>query len=49
MESYLAVYEVRPRWKVVYVHSFYTRMYSHYCVAAKRAENIIITHRGIQL
>ena len=32
MESYLAVYEVRPRWKVVCVHSFYTRKYSHYCV-----------------
>ena len=32
MESYLAVYEVRPRWKVVCVDSIYTRKYSNYCV-----------------
>ena len=23
MESYLALYEIRPRWRVVYVYSFY--------------------------
>ena len=29
MESYLAVYEVRPRWRVVFVHSLYFLKYSH--------------------
>ena len=46
MESYLAVYEVRPRWKVVYVHSFYTRMYSHYCVAREACGKYYFNSQG---
>ena len=49
MESYLALYEVRPRWKVVCVHSFIPESTHIIACNAKRAENIILTHRGIQL
>ena len=46
MESYLAVYEVGPRWKVACVHSFYTRKYSHYCVERKACGKYYFNSQG---